>query len=256
MMVGRELQNTEHKSHVRPEVVLSVENLNRGNAVRNVGFDLHAGEVLGIAGLVGAGRTELVRLLAGVDRATSGTITLKGRRMRFHSPKDAINAGIALLPEDRKKEGIIPLRSICSNVALPRLGRLADFGWLHMGAIRSQVKSLTKIVGLRPPKINSPIKYFSGGNQQKAIICRWIMAKVEVLIFDEPTRGIDVGAKNEIYHLIEGLAAEGRSLIVVSSDLPEILRLSDRVLVIRRGEAAGIINRCDLNETSVMRMAV
>lgn len=256
MMVGRNLEPDNRQSHVKPDIILSVRNLSRSQIVRNIGFDLHAGEVLGIAGLVGAGRTELVRLLAGADRPTDGTITLKGQRMNFHSPKDAIAAGIALLPEDRKKEGIIPLRSVLSNVAMPRLGRLVTFGLLNMGAIRLQVERLTKIVGLRPPKIDIPIKYFSGGNQQKAIICRWLMAKVDVLIFDEPTRGIDVGAKNEIYHLIEQLASEGRSLIIVSSDLPEILRLSDRVLVIRRGEAAGLIDRCDLNETSVMRMAV
>ena len=256
LMVGRALATNRRKSHARPEIVLAVDNLGRGRAVRDVSFDLHAGEILGIAGLVGAGRTELVRLVAGIDRRSSGTIALKGKPLALHSPRAAIAAGIALLPEDRKKEGIVPLRSIAANVALPRLGRLAKFGILDLAAIRSTVRTLTERVALRPPAVERPIRLFSGGNQQKAIICRWLMAKSDILIFDEPTRGIDVGAKSEIYQLIEALAAEGRAVIVVSSDLPEILRLSDRVLVIRRGEVSGILAGPAINEESIMRIAV
>ena len=256
MMVGRALESVHRESHVRDEVVLSVVDLGRDAAIRGASFDLHAGEILGIAGLVGAGRSELARLVAGLDRATSGTVRMRGRTLSLRSPRHAIAAGIALLPEDRKKEGIVPLRSIVSNVALPRLASLARFGFLKRRAIRQTVRRLATSVALRPPAVDRPIRLFSGGNQQKAIVCRWLMAKVDVLIFDEPTRGIDVGAKAEIYHLIEDLAREGRSIIVVSSDLPEILRLSDRVLVIRRGEAAGIVARADLSEAAVMRLAV
>ena len=256
LMVGRALTVTHRESHARPEVVLSVDGLARGEAVRGVSFELRAGEILGVAGLVGAGRTELVRLVAGLDRSTGGSIKVKGNATQFHSPRDAIRAGIALLPEDRKKEGIVPLRSITSNVALPRLGRATRLGLLNLPAIRAEVSALTRNVALRPAAIDRPIRLFSGGNQQKAIICRWLMAKSDILIFDEPTRGIDVGAKNEIYQLIENLAREGRAVIVVSSDLPELLRLADRALVIRRGGLAGILERAALTEESVMRMAV
>jgi ribose transport system ATP-binding protein len=256
LMVGRTLDVVHRQSHARSEIVLSVADLGRGRAVRGVGFDLRAGEILGVSGLVGAGRTELVRLIAGLDRPTSGTIKVKGRPLAFHTPRDAIAAGIALLPEDRKKEGIIPFRSIMSNVALPRLNRTTRFGLLNLAAIRTMVGDLTRSVALRPAAVDRAIRLFSGGNQQKAIICRWLMAKVDILIFDEPTRGIDVGAKSEIYQLIENLAAEGRAVIVVSSDLPEILRLADRVLVIRRGEVAGLLDRAGLDEESVMRIAV
>ena len=256
LMVGRALTVTHRDSHARPEVVLKVESLSRGDAVRGVSFDLKAGEILGIAGLVGAGRTELVRLIAGLDRPTGGSIAAHGRVRVLRSARDAIRAGIALLPEDRKREGIVPLRSIACNVALPRLGSLARFGLLNLAALRATVTTLTQSVALRPGAVNRPIRLFSGGNQQKAIICRWLMAKSGILIFDEPTRGIDVGAKNEIYQLIENLAREGRAVIVVSSDLPEILRLADRALVIRRGALAGILPRAGLSEEAVMRMAV
>ena len=256
LMVGRALGPSRRKSHARPEVMLSVRALGRGHAGRNASFDLHAGEVLGVAGLVGAGRTELVRLIAGIDRRSSGTVALKGRPLALRSPREAIAAGIALLPEDRKKEGIVPLRPVAANVALPRLGRLAQFGMLDLAAIRDAVRRLTERVALRPPAVDRPIRLFSGGNQQKAIICRWLMAKSDILIFDEPTRGIDVGAKSEIYQLIEALAAEGRGIIVVSSDLPEILRLSDRVLVVRCGEVAGLLAGTAINEESIMRIAV
>ena len=256
MMVGRELQAHPHTSHSRPEVVLDVSGLSRGKAVRDVSFQLHKGEVLGIAGLVGAGRTELVRLIAGADKPDAGQIMVRGEVRRFASPRDAIEGGIALLPEERKKDGIVPLRSVSSNVSLPRLGNLTRFGLLRSAAIRRTVNDLTGKVSLRPRDIDRPIRLFSGGNQQKAIICRWLMAEAQILIFDEPTRGIDVGAKSEIYRLIEGLAAEGRSIIVVSSELPEILRVADRVLVMRRGESAAIIDRKDLSEETIMRHAV
>jgi ribose transport system ATP-binding protein len=256
LMVGRALGPSQRKSHARPEIMLAVDNLARGTAVRNVGFNLHAGEVLGLSGLVGAGRTELVRLLAGIDKRDVGTVALRGRVLPLRNPREAIAAGIALLPEDRKREGIVPLRSVAANVSLPRLGRLSRFGLLDLAAIRTSVRALTDRVALRPPAVDRPIRLFSGGNQQKAIICRWLMAKADILIFDEPTRGIDVGAKSEIYQLIEALAAEGRGIIVVSSDLPEILRLSDRVLVIRRGEVAGTLEGDQITEESIMRIAV
>jgi ribose transport system ATP-binding protein len=256
MMVGRELEAHPHRSHVQSEIALEAKGLGRGSAVRDVSFTLHRGEVLCIAGLVGSGRTELVKLIAGVDRPDMGAVLIKGEAAHIASPRDAIGKGIALLPEERKKEGIIPLRTIISNVGLPKFGFFSRFGIIKGGEVRDNVDRLAKSVSLRPHDIDRPIRLFSGGNQQKAIICRWLMARSEVLIFDEPTRGIDVGAKGEIYQLIDGLAAEGRAIIVVSSELPEILRLADRVLVMRRGKAEAMLDRADISEETIMRFAV
>jgi ribose transport system ATP-binding protein len=256
MMVGRAIEARAHQSRATEQTVLTVSGLSRGKVVRDVSFDLHKGEVLGIAGLVGAGRTELVRLIAGVDHPTSGSIHVNGHERRFSSPRDAIAEGIALLPEERKKDGIVPLRSITSNVSLPVLGRERRFGLIDGKDVRLKVTALTKSVSLRPADISRAIRLFSGGNQQKAILCRWLMAQSQILIFDEPTRGIDVGAKGEIYRLIDELAEQGRSIIVVSSELPEVLRLSDRVLVMRRGAAEGVLERDQLSEESIMQLAV
>jgi ribose transport system ATP-binding protein len=256
MMVGRSLDIPPHQSHIKDEVVLAASGLGRGQVVRDVSFALRKGEVLGIAGLVGSGRTELVRLLTGVDRPMSGTISLNGKPMVFANPREAIAAGIALLPEDRKKEGIIPLRSVAVNAALPSYRRLTQIGLIKTAQLSAQVNKLAQDVNLRPHDINRAIRLFSGGNQQKAILCRWLMAGSGILVFDEPTRGIDVGAKGEIYRLIESLAAAERSIIVVSSELPEILRLSDTVIVMRSGAMAGRLARKDLSEEAVMSLAI
>ena len=256
LMVGRSLDIPPHQSHVRDEVVLATRKLGRGTQVRNVSFELRRGEVLGIAGLVGSGRTELAKLITGVDRPTAGEIILKGIKTSFANARQAIAAGIALLPEDRKKEGIIPLRSVASNAALPSYSKLTQFGLIQSGKLRAQVNAQAKSVNLRPHNIERAIKLFSGGNQQKAILSRWLMAGSEILVFDEPTRGIDVGAKGEIYRLIEMLAENGHSIIVVSSELPEILRLCDNVVVMRSGEMAGRLTRAELNEENIMGLAI
>jgi ribose transport system ATP-binding protein len=256
MMVGRALDIPPHQSHVKDQIALSVEGLGRGKHVRDVSLELRKGEVLGIAGLVGSGRTELVKLLSGVDRPTSGKIMLNGKPVVFANPREAIAAGIALLPEDRKKEGIIPLRSVAVNAAMPSYRKLTSVGFIKSAQLSAKVNELAQTVNLRPHDIERAIRLFSGGNQQKAILCRWLMAGSDILVFDEPTRGIDVGAKGEIYKLIESLAAAGRSIIVVSSELPEILRLSDNVLVMRAGEKAGYLTRKELSEESIMSLAI
>jgi ribose transport system ATP-binding protein len=256
MMVGRAIEIRHQQSFTKDEIMLETRGLGRDEAVKSVDLTLRKGEVLGVAGLVGAGRTELMRLIAGVDQPSTGEIRIRGQVKAFRTPRDAIENGIALLPEERKKDGIVPQRSILSNVSLPRLPFLTRFGLLRRALIREKVRELGRNVSLRPLDIDRQIKVFSGGNQQKAIICRWLMAEADVLIFDEPTRGIDVGAKAEIYRLIEGLAEQGRSIIVVSSELPEILRVSDRVLVMRRGVAEGVLAREAATEESIMRLAV
>jgi ribose transport system ATP-binding protein len=270
-MVGRELANAEHKGFARDEIVLEVSGLTRGTAVREAGdltglthgtavrevsFQLRKGEVLGISGLVGAGRTELLRLIAGVDRPEAGEIRVEGRPLALGSPRAAIAAGLGLLPEERKREGIVARRSVRSNIALASMRRFSRLGFVRQRALAAESEALMRDLNLRPLDVERPIGQFSGGNQQKAIIGRWIAAGARILLFDEPTRGIDVGAKAEIYALIERLAAEGRSMIVVSSELPEILRVADRVLVIREGRIAGVLERDSLSEEAIVALAV
>jgi ribose transport system ATP-binding protein len=257
MMVGRELQHEDHRSHATDTVRLEVRNLSSATThVRDVSFDVHRGEVLGIAGLVGSGRTELLRLLAGVDKISAGTVKIDDKPLALKNPRSAIAAGIGLLPEERKREGIIPIRPVSINMALPSMGRFSKGGIVRHGLVRKRSSELLKRVNLRPFQIDRPIKLFSGGNQQKAIIARWLAAGSEILLFDEPTRGIDVGAKSEIYHLIEELAAEGRSIIVVSSELPEVMRVSDRVVVMRNGRIAAQLGRDELSEKNLVSYAV
>jgi ribose transport system ATP-binding protein len=256
MMVGRELMQEEHNSFVTDTVKLEAKNLSSATKIRDVSFTLHKGEVLGIAGLVGSGRTELLRLLAGADRLSDGSIAIDGKAVRFASPRDAIAAGIGLVPEERKREGIIPLRPVSTNMALASLSSFSSGGMINTGKLRAAAQDLLKRVNLRPFQLDRPIRLFSGGNQQKAIIARWLAAKSQILLFDEPTRGIDVGAKSEIYHLIEDLAREGHSIIVVSSELPEVIRLSDRVLVMREGSIAADIPRDQLSESAIVAHAI
>ena len=255
-MVGRELAVAKHKSFARDEIMLEVDNISRGNAVRNASLRLHKGEVIGISGLVGAGRTELLRLIAGVDKPDSGEVRIEGKALKPGNARAAIAHGLGLLPEERKRDGIVARRSIRSNIGLSSMRRFSRFGFVRQRALATESQALMSELNLRPLDINRPIGRFSGGNQQKAIIGRWIAAGARVLLFDEPTRGIDVGAKAEIYALIEKLAAEGHSVIVVSSELPEILRVSDRVLVMREGQIAGVLERDQLSEETIVALAV
>ncbi|MBB1073923.1 sugar ABC transporter ATP-binding protein [Rhodoferax sp. 4810] len=255
-MVGRELvQNTrEHQAH--PEVVLEGLNLSWKQRVKNVSLTVHRGEILGIAGLVGAGRTELVGMLAGLTHPDTGEIRMRGKLQTFASPRSAIQAGIALVPEERKREGIVPMLSILSNVALPTLKRETRLGLIRQGALTKRVYDDAVRVNLRPLNLSRPIKNLSGGNQQKAIVCRWLNSGIEVLIFDEPTRGVDVGAKEEIYKLIESLAAEGCAIIVVSSELREVMYLSDRILVMQAGRLSGELLPNQFSEEAIMNLAI
>ena len=256
MMVGRELMQEQHVSHATTTVKLEARDLSSATKIRNASFRLHRGEVLGIAGLVGSGRTELLRLLAGVDRLSAGSIEIDGKPVSLTNPREAISAGIGLVPEERKREGIIPVRSVTINMALASLGSFSKGGIIQNGKLRRTAQDLLRRVNLRPFQLDRPIRLFSGGNQQKAIIARWLANRSQILLFDEPTRGIDVGAKAEIYHLIEALAADGHSIIVVSSELPEVIRLSDRVLVMRDGKIAAEIAREHLSESAIVAHAI
>jgi ribose transport system ATP-binding protein len=255
-MVGRELTQNAHKSFARKRVVLEAHGLSRGKAVRDASLQLHEGEVLCIAGLVGSGRTELLRLIAGVDVADTGRVLVDGAVVPGGDPRRRIRAGLGLLPEERKRDGIIRHRPISTNIALPAMRVFSRFGLIQRAHLKARSEDLMRDVQLRPLDVTRPIGSFSGGNQQKAIIGRWLAADARIYLFDEPTRGIDVGAKAEIYALIERLASDGRSILVVSSELPEVIRLADRVLVMREGRIAADLGPGEITEENIARNAI
>ncbi len=255
LMVGRELATASHNGFATSQEVLKVQGLTRGRAVQDASFTLHAGEVLGIAGLVGAGRTELLRLIAGVDRADAGAVLIDGQPAP-PGPRGRIRAGFGLVPEERKRDGIIRHRPVTINIGLPAMRRFSRFGLIRKDKLKARSEELMREVNLRPLDVSRPIGSFSGGNQQKAIIGRWLAADTRIFLFDEPTRGIDVGAKAEIYELIERLAREGRAVIVVSSELPEVIRVSDRVVVMREGRISAILGPGEITEANIARAAI
>lgn len=255
-MVGREVLHTAHVSHATPDPVLTVTGLSRGTAVMDANLTLHAGEVLGISGLVGAGRTELLRLIAGIDRPTAGEVRVGDTPVRPHDPRAAIRAGIGLVPEERKKEGIVHARSVATNMALPKMQSYTRAGLLRHAVLHQRSEAVMSDLRLRPLNVRQAIGTFSGGNQQKAIIGRWLAASTRIFLFDEPTRGIDVGAKSEIYRLIEKLAAAGNAILVVSSEMPEIIRLSDRVLVMREGKIVADLPPDQITEEQIAFHAI
>ncbi|MBQ9275152.1 MAG: sugar ABC transporter ATP-binding protein [Succinivibrio sp.] len=277
MMVGRKIEKIKHRSYLTDEVMLEVRNLGRSGAVKPVSFKVHRGEVLGISGLVGSGRTELFRLIAGLDRPTGltvakhtrmsreisgldqpamGEVLVKGESIRLYSVKDAIAHGIGLVPEDRKLEGILKSRSININMAMPAMERYTSIGWIKRGYLRSVAYQIMKELNLRPLDVDRAIGTLSGGNQQKVIIGRWLASGTEIFLFDEPTRGIDVGAKSEIYAVIEELARQGKAVLVISSEMPEIIRISDRVMVMRDGEMVAELTGDDINEAMIAQYAI
>ncbi|WP_312554307.1 sugar ABC transporter ATP-binding protein, partial [Massilia sp.] len=218
-MVGRKIEKLAHNAWVTDREVLRVENLARGSEISPASFSVRAGEVLGIAGLVGAGRTELLKLIAGLDKRSGGSVWVNGQPVRNHDVSAAIRAGIGLVPEDRKKEGIIKARAVKMNMALPSLRQFTRAGLVSTEKLNRAAQEVMSDLKLRPLDIEKTIGTLSGGNQQKVIIGRWVAADANVFLFDEPTRGIDIGAKSEIYNLIEKLAQAGKAIVVVSSEM-------------------------------------
>ncbi|MDT0545086.1 MULTISPECIES: sugar ABC transporter ATP-binding protein [Streptomyces] len=233
--------------------VLTVRGLTNPS-FRDVSFGVHEGEVFGIAGIVGAGRTELVRAVAGVDPVAAGTVSVEGRVLRLRGPRDAIEAGVALVPEDRKGQGAVLDLSIGDNVALPNLDRVARRGWLTPRRVTEVATAAIKLMTVKG-RAEQPVRTLSGGNQQKVVIAKWLERKPKVVILDEPTRGIDVGARAAIYEVIADLARSGMAVVVVSSDLDEVLGLSHRVLVLSRGRQQGILPAEEATDVAVMRLA-
>ena len=218
-------------------------------------FSLRPGEIVGVAGLVGAGRTELLRVLFGIDRAVGGEVRVGGRPVQLRSPMDAIQAGLALVPEDRKQQGVILEMSVRRNTSLPSLLREASAGFLNRRRESEIAVEMTKQLNVKTPDLGQFLQYLSGGNQQKVALSKWLAMEPKVLLLDEPTRGIDIGAKQEIYRLMEELAGRGVTILFVSSEMEEVLRMSDRTLVMCQGKITGELQREELSEESVMRLA-
>lgn len=258
MMVGRKLESEFPKrdSMIGAER-LTVSSLNRGRAVRDVSFSIRRGEILGLTGLVGAGRTEVARLIFGADRRDSGRIFLDGQELRITKPRDAIRRGICLLSEDRKAEGLILNMGVRENFGLPNLPQLSKMGFVQQRRERQAFASYTQSLRIRIPHDDEPAKNLSGGNQQKVVLAKWLQANSDVIIFDEPTRGIDVGTKYDIYLLMNQLAAAGKAILMISSELPEVLGMSDRILVMHEGQIAGeIFDVPNATQEQIMAIAV
>ena len=257
-MVGRKLENEFPKRDVTlGQTRLMIEGLQRGDVVRDVSFSVRGGEILGVTGLVGAGRTEMARLIFGADEREKGTIVVDNVRRDIRHPRDAIRHGIGLLTEDRKSQGLVLNRSVQENFGLPNLSQFSRSGFLQP---TSERKSLINYVKTLRTKISHPEQSagnLSGGNQQKVVLSKWLQRDCNVIIFDEPTRGIDVGGKYEIYQLMNDLAAAGKSIIMISSELPEILGMSDRILVMHAGRVAGEIHDvARATQAEIMHLAV
>lgn len=257
MMVGR-VTYEEHKKESSLEkgalVVLKAENLSSKD-VKNVSFELHKGEILGFAGLIGAGRTEVARLIFGADKITSGDIYLQGKKVKINSPFDAVNNGIGYLSEDRKRFGLASHMSIANNIVLPSLTDFISFSFINEKKIRESSTEYSEKLNIKTPSVKQLVKNLSGGNQQKVIIAKWLLRNCEVLIFDEPTRGIDVGTKSEIYRIMNHLTSIGKSIIMISSELPELLRMSDRVLVMCEGNHTATLDAGEIDQQKIMKYA-
>jgi ABC-type sugar transport system ATPase subunit len=251
-MVGRSVSLFPRSSAEIGEILLDVRNLTRVGAFRDVSFSVRTGEIVGLAGLVGAGRTEVARVLFGLDRADSGEVRLAGKRVSFKTPSAALGAGVAYVPEDRHLDGLVGGFTISENVTLPIVPRLFPHLFMRSGPERALAAGYAERLRIRANGMNDLIEALSGGNQQKVVIAKWLATKPRVLILDEPTRGVDIGAKVEVHRIISDLAAAGLGIILISSELPEVLAMSDRILVLHEGRGAAEIPRAEASEERVM----
>lgn len=256
MMVGRTLTDFfGHNVSTPGEELLRVSALSRHGQFRNISFALRRGEILGFAGLIGAGRTELARVLFGVERADAGTITLKGKAIRLSSPGQAIRSAIAYLSENRRVEGLFRGMDVRANIVVTHLRDYSRFGLMSKKAEEAAAFAYVTRLRIQTPDVERAVSNLSGGNQQKVVLARWLAVKPEILIVDEPTRGIDVGAKAEIYALLRSLAAQGMGIILISSELPEVLGMSDRIAVLYEGRMTGVVPKSEATQEKIMALA-
>ena len=256
LMVGRTLDQQFHKTkHDFGKVLLRVENLSRSGEFKDVSFEVHAGEVLGFAGLIGAGRTEVVETVFGLQRADGGEIYVEGERVSIRLPGDAIRYGLALVSEDRKNVGLNLVGSVKENITMANLEKYCKFGVISSGSEKRACDDLIEMLSVKTHSRDTLVNALSGGNQQKVILARWMSTRPKILILDEPTKGIDVGAKAEIYRLIDEFAAEGGCVIMVSSEMPEILGMSDRIAVMHEGDLVAVFDRGEATQEKLLTAA-
>jgi len=258
MMVGRVIyEQPKAKSAVEPDapVVLRAHRLNAGKLVRDVSFELRKGEILGLAGLIGAGRTETARAIFGADEVQSGSIEVNGRRVKIRSPQDAVAKGIGYLSEDRKRFGLAVNLSVKDNTVMATYDLFQRGLFVYARKVRAITQEYIDKLSIKTPSLEQLLRNLSGGNQQKVVVAKWLIRNCDILIFDEPTRGIDVGAKSEIYTLMNELTREGKSIIMISSELPEILRMSDRILVMSEGRITGELKIEEASQEAIMELA-
>ena len=258
MMVGREIFVTRSERTVPEDspVALEVRHVSAGRMVKDVSFCVRKGEILGVAGLVGAGRTETARAIFGADPKSSGEILINGQPVNIRTPEDAVRHGIAYLSEDRKRYGLMLGLSIQTNTAIADMKRfLKGKFFLNDRAERENMEARIRDLDIKTPSVRQLARYLSGGNQQKVVLAKWLTRNCDVLFFDEPTRGIDIGAKNEIYKLLDRLAGEGKAIVMISSELPEVIRVSNRVLVMCEGRITGEVTGADINQEKIMEYA-
>ncbi|PID57380.1 D-xylose ABC transporter ATP-binding protein [candidate division KSB3 bacterium] len=256
LMVGRKLDNSYPKKHLtRGRTLLEVRNFSRKGFFDDVEFNVHQGEIVGFAGLMGAGRSEIVRALFGLDQHDSGELYIDGRLVELNNVRNSIEAGMVMLSEDRRRYGIIPVRSVRENVSLASLKKFFYTGTLHARVENRLVDDICRKMMVKTPGYDTTVEALSGGNQQKIVLAKWTVCDPKILILDEPTRGIDVGAKYEIYKLMTALAEEGKGLVMISSELPELLGMCDRIYVVAKGRIAGELRRKDFCQEAIMRLA-
>lgn len=257
-MVGREIDFSKCNGRDASdgEELFRVEGLIRNDVVSGIDFCVHAGEILGVAGLVGAGRTEMARCLIGADRPDGGRFFMRGQQVRISSPKKALDLKIGMLPESRKEEGLVLVRSMGENIAYSMVEKLSRFGFVPWQKIRKTVRTSITALDIRPARANIQARYMSGGNQQKVVLAKLLAAQCDFMIFDEPTRGVDVGARSSIYALMQKLKEDGKGILMISSDLPEILTQADRILVMAKGQIVGELSCKEATEEKVLSIAL
>lgn len=257
MMVGRKMTEVYPKKDCEiGEVVFKAENFNREGVFKDINFEVHRGEILGVAGLIGAGRTEIMRSIMAMDPKNSGDVYVEGKKLKINNVNDAISQGITLVPESRRYQGLTLIMSVADNISLVSYQHIFKKEWIDHKGVKALVDRMIKLLDVKTPSPETKVETLSGGNQQKVVLGKWLSVNPEILILDEPTRGIDVGTKYEIYKLMIEMCERGAAIILVDSDLEELLGMSDRVMVVYQGTVAGTLEKQDINANSVMSLAV
>ena len=257
LMVGRELVNEYPKVKVEPgATLLEVNGLTRQGVIEDISFSVRAGEILGIAGLVGSGRTETARAVLGIDKKDAGEVVLKGRQMKFSRFKDAIDSGLGLVPEDRKEQGLVQILSVKENICMVSMKDILVNGVVNTRLEDKYGEEYVSKLRIATPTLETQAQYLSGGNQQKVVIAKWLMQNSDVIFMDEPTRGVDVGAKTEIYNLMNEMIEQGKAVVMISSELPEILGMSDRIMIMHEGKMVGELTREEATQEKIMSLCV